>query len=60
MADPGDGPGPPPPPPPHYFSTKPRPEGPKKIFGRLGPPFSQGLDNPPPSPPLSDGLDLTL
>ena len=33
------GPGPP------YFSTKMRPEGPKKIFLETGPPLSQGVDD---------------
>ena len=33
---------------PPYFSTKMWPEGPKKNFGRPGPPLSQGLDDRPP------------
>ena len=38
-----------------------RPEGPKNIFLRPGPPpLSQGLDDRPPPPPLSDGLDPAL
>ena len=49
------------PPPPPYFWTKLRPEGPKKVWGRPGPPLSKGLvDPPPPSPPLSQGLDAAL
>ena len=35
-------------PPPPYFSTKMRPEGPKKIFLETAPPLSQGLDDRPP------------
>ena len=31
----------------------------RKIFWRLGPPLSQGLDDRPP-PPLSEGLDAPL
>ena len=34
------------PPPPSYFSTKMRPEGPKKNFWETAPPLSQGLDDP--------------
>ena len=52
-----------PPPPTHYFSTKMRPEGPKKIFLETGSsPLSQGLDDRPPPlpPPLSEGLDPPL
>ena len=46
VVDPG-GPGGPP----SYFSTKMRPEGPKKIFLRPPPPpLSQGLDDRPPPP----------
>ena len=40
--------GPTPPPPPAYFSTKMRPEGPKKFFGNRALPLSQGLDDRPP------------
>ena len=36
---------------PPYFSTKMRPEGPKKIFLETA---------PPPPPPLSEGLDPPL
>ena len=44
--------------PPPYFSTKMRPEGPKKIFLETAPPLSQGLDDRP--PPLSESLDPSL
>ena len=37
-----------------------RPKGPKKIFFEARPPLSQGLDDRPPPPPLSEGLDLPL
>ena len=37
-----------PPPSPPYFWTKLRPEGPKKVWGRPGPPLSKGLVDPPP------------
>ena len=44
---------PPPPPTTPYFSTKMRPEGPKKIFLETGSSLlSQGLDDRPPAPPL--------
>ena len=45
--------GPTPPPPAAYFSTKMRPEGPKNIFFGNRP-------LPPPTPPLSEGLDRRL
>ena len=49
------------PPSPPYFSTKMRPEVPKKGFWRPGPPpLSQGLDDRPPPPPLSEGLNPPL
>ena len=51
------GPGGPPPP---YFSTKMRPERPKKyFFGDRAPHLSQGLDDRRP-PSLSEGLDQSL
>ena len=45
-----------------YFQTKLRPEGPKKLLETGPPSLSQGLDDclPPPSPPLSDGLNPPL
>ena len=54
-ADPGEGPWGPGPP---FCQTKLRPKGPKKMFWRLPPYKSQGLDAPP--PPLSQGLDAAL
>ena len=48
----GRGPGPP------FCQTKLRPKGSKKMFWRLPPYISQGLDAPP--PPLSQGLDAAL
>ena len=48
VEDPGEGPGGPAPP---YFSTKMRPEGPKKHLKET-PPLSQALDDPPPPPYL--------
>ena len=50
VADPGEGP-------PH-FSTKLRPEGPKKFLLRPPPPLSQGPDDRPPL--LSESLDPQL
>ena len=50
VADPGEGPGEHAPP---YFSTKMRPEGPKKMFLETAAPLSQGLDDRPPLPPPS-------
>ena len=47
-ADLGEGPGEHAPP---YFSTKMRPEGPKKMFLETAAPLSQGLDDRPPLPP---------
>ena len=40
-----------------HFLTKMRPKGPKKFFGRPGPPLISGSGWPP---PLSEGLDLPL
>ena len=38
-----------------------RPEGPKNVFVRTPPPLCQGLDGrPPPTTPLSEGLDPPL
>ena len=59
VADPGEGPG-------HgepsasYFWTKLRPKGLKEISFKTGSPLSQGLDDPPPPPQLSEGLDPPL
>ena len=43
-----------------YFQTKMRPEGQKNFFLRPAFPLSQGLDDRPPSPSLSEGLDPPL
>ena len=47
-------------PPPLIFRPKWGPKGRKNIWGRLPPPLSQALDDPPPPSPLSEGLNPPL